>query len=212
MAQLCLACQTTVANRAAHCPTCGRNLSETNTAWERGQTTWRAYLERTGWYPGRRDEWVELRWQAPPDPIIRRPRPPRRLVVRYFGGHPGLARLGRVVLTRDEGVVAMAVPGWWPPRAPRVAIPLRSVRSVTCQRTTETSLDDAVMTAAIGGARTGPLGVAIGASIGRRRRVIRTVHVRIEIDGELAEVVFRPLDDQGVSGANTLMRIFQVFE
>lgn len=211
MAQLCLACQTTIGNHAGHCPTCGRNVVETERAWARGQAHWRAYLEQTGWYPGRRDEWAELRWQAPPDPISQRPRPPRRLTVRYLGGHPALPRLGRVVLTRDGEVVAISVPGWWPPRPPRVQIPLRTVRSVTSQRTTETSLDDAVMTAAIGGARTGPLGVAIGSAIGRRRRIMRTVHVQIEIGAELAELVFRPLDDQSAGSTSTLMRIFQVF-
>jgi hypothetical protein len=132
------------------------------------------------------------------------------LVVRYLGGHPELSRLGRVVLTRDDGVVAVTTPGWWPTRTAKVAIPLRAVRSVTGQRTTDNSLDDAVMTAAIGGARTGPLGVALGTAIGRRRRVLRTVHVRVDLAGEAAEIVFRPLEEHGASGVSALIRIFQV--
>jgi hypothetical protein len=208
MARLCLACQATAPNHVEYCPACGRNFSETQRAWSGDLAAWRRFLEQTGWYPGRRDEWAELRWQGPPEPITR-PRPPRRLVVRYLGGHPELSRLGRVVLTRDDGAVAVAVPGWWPPRTPKVAIPLRAVRSVTGQRTTESSLDDAVMTAAIGGARTGPLGVALGTAIGRRRRVLRTVHVRADLGGEAAEIVFRPLEEHGASGVSALIRIFQ---
>jgi hypothetical protein len=208
MARLCLACQATAENHAEYCPACGRNFRETQRAWTGDVGAWRRYLEQTGWYPGRRDEWVELRWQPPPEPTTR-PRPPRRLVVRYLGGHPALSRLGRVVLTRDDQEVAIAVPGWWPPRSPKVAIPLRSVRSVTGHRTTESSLDDAVMTAAIGGARTGPLGVALGTAIGRRRRVLRTVHVRVDLPDELAEIVFRPLDEQGAGGVSALIRMFQ---
>lgn len=212
MAQLCFACQTTVANRAEHCPTCGRNLVETERAWSRGQTFWRAYLEQTGWYPGRRDEWAELRWQAPPDLTSQRPRPPRRLTVRYLGGHPTLSRPSRVILTREEQTVAISTPGWWPPRPPRVLIPLCAVRSVTSQRTIETTLDDSVMTAAIGGARTGPLGVAIGSAIGRRRRVMRTVHVQLVLGAELTELVFRPIDDQNSGATAMLLRIFQRFD
>jgi hypothetical protein len=208
MARLCLACQATAPNHFEYCPACGRNFAETQRAWSGDLAAWRRFLEQTGWYPGRRDEWAELRWQSPPEPITR-PRPPRRLVVRYLGGHPELSRLGRVVLTRDDGAVAVAVPGWWPPRTPKVAIPLRAVRSVTGQRTTESSLDDAVMTAAIGGARTGPLGVALGTAIGRRRRVLRTVHVRVDLAGEAVEIVFRPLEEHGASGVSALIRIFQ---
>lgn len=209
MAHLCFACQTTVANRGEHCPTCGRNLTETRRAWARGQAAWHAFLEQTGWYPGRRDEWAELRWLNPPAEPAQRPRPPRRMAVRYLGGHPALSRLGRVVLVREADQVAMLSPGWWPTRPARVPIPLPAIRSVSSQRTTETSLDDSVMTAAIGGARTGPLGVAIGAAIGRRRRILRTVHVELDIDGEVAELVFRPLDEQGTGALASLVRIFQ---
>jgi hypothetical protein len=109
---------------------------------------------------------------------------------------------------RGEDDVSIHWPGFWPLRPPATAIPLASVRSVSSQRTTESSLDDAVMTAAIGGARTGPLGVALGAAIGRRRRIVRTVHVSLAGMGEPVELVFRPLDDAKEAGVGALMRIF----
>lgn len=209
MARLCLACQTTAANRAEHCASCGRNLREAERAWARGREAWLRYLEASGWYPGRRDEWLERRlsiqrWDDHPMPAS-----PLRLTARYLGGHPALPRACRVILRREEDTVVIGVPGWWLTRSPRVVVALPSVRSVSIQRTTENTPDDAIMTAAIGGARTGPLGLAFGAAVARRRRVVRTVHVRILIEGEETELLFRPLDEQDASGPVVLARIFK---
>jgi hypothetical protein len=211
VARLCLACQTTMGNRVQHCPLCGRNVTETERAWARGIAAWRAYLEATGWYPHRRDEWVERRWQAleVERSSTARPGAPSRLVSRYLGGHPRLSRASRVVLTRADGAVIIAAPGWWPTRVTRVAVPLAAVRSVSSQRTTESTPDEAIVTAAIGGARTGPLGMAFGAAVGRRRRLMRTVHVHVELDNEAIELVFRPLDDQGDWALAALGRMFK---
>src|SRR5262245_43796721 len=65
MARLCLACQATAPNHVEYCPACGRNFLETQRAWAGDLAAWRRFLEQTGWYPGRRDEWAELRWQGP---------------------------------------------------------------------------------------------------------------------------------------------------
>jgi hypothetical protein len=209
VARLCLACQTTAANRVEHCSTCGRNLREAEQAWLQGREAWLRYLEATGWYPGRRDEWLEhrlsiRRWDEHPVAA-----PPRRLAARYLGGHPALPRACRVVLRRADEAVVIGMPGWWLTRPSRVVVPLPSVRSVSIQRTTENTPDDAIVTAAIGGARTGPLGMAFGAAVGRRRRVVRTVHVRILIEREETELLFRPLDEQDASGPGMLVRIFK---
>lgn len=209
MAQVCFACQTTSRNNAHVCPTCGRNLSELGRVWARGRAAWHGYLEQTGWYPGRRDAWVEEREVLLTVEPAAPSRPPSRVVAHYLGGHPRLSSTGRVILTRDASQVSMSWPGWWPARPPRIVIPISSVRSVSCQRTCETTLDEAVMTAAIGGARTGPLGVALGTAIGRRRRVVRTVHVDHDCGDERLELVFRAREDQGEVGISALVRIFR---
>lgn len=207
MARLCLACQTTVANRAEHCLNCGRNVREAERSWARGLSAWRDYLDATGWYPKRRDAWVEdqLSIRAPQGsdaPAI------PRVSARYLGGHPALPRASRVVLLRQESAVIVTMVGWWPARAPRVVIPLNSIRSVSLQRSSENTPDDAVVTAALGGARTGPLGMAFGAAVARRWRVVRMVQVQIDVEGEAAELLFRSLDDHA-RGYGLLMRIFQ---
>lgn len=209
MARLCLACQTTIGNRQEHCPTCGRNVREAEQAWARGLPAWRGYLDATGWYPTRRDEWLESRLAIRATADGRRPDRPQRLNARYLGGHPALPRVSRVLLTRTAEAVVVSLPTWWLARPVRAVIPLTSIRSVSLQRTTESTPDDAVVTAAIGGARTGPLGLAFGAAVGRRRRVVRTVHVQVEVGREEAELLFRALDEQNASGPGVIMRIFQ---
>jgi hypothetical protein len=185
-------------------------MIETERAWQRGHQTWLTYLDATGWYPGRRDEWVDLRLQMVTIEPAGKPRPPQRATGRYLGGHPALPRPCRVVLTRTAGEVVITVDGYWPVRPTRVVLPLQAVRSVSVQRTTENTPDDAVVTAAIGGARTGPLGMAFGAAVGRRRRVVRTVHVHVRLDSGPAELVFRAMDDRGERGPAMLARIFQL--
>jgi hypothetical protein len=198
-----------VSNAVDRCPTCGRSLAESDRVWQQGRGPWVAYLDATGWYPGRRDEWAEVRWQPVDLARTRKPAPPRQVTGRYLGGHPALPRPARVRLTRTEQAVVIATPGWWLTRPPRVAVPLGAIRSVTVQRTTETTLDDALVTAAIGGARSGPLGLAFGAAIGRRRWTVRTVHVQVHLDHEPAELVFRAIDERTSSGPASLARIFE---
>jgi hypothetical protein len=115
------------------------------------------------------------------------------------------------VLTRTDAAVVIVVDGWWPVRPPRVTIPLGSIRAVSAQRTVDSSLDESVVTAAIGGARSGPLGMAIGAAIGRRRRTMRTIHVQVDLGSEMAELVFRSLDDRSGT-ASALVRLFSGFD
>jgi hypothetical protein len=209
VARLCLACQTTVANSAHYCPTCGRNLEETTRAWEHGSAHWRRFLDETGWYPGRLDESAGVHLLSAGVPLQPEQTTPRRVTARYLGGHPALNQPCRVLLHREEGTVVLTAPTWWPGRATRVPIALASVRSVTVQKTPETTHDDALTTAALGGARTGPLGLAFGAAVGRRRRVLRTVHVVVALDHGRAEMMFRPVDDASVGGTGALARIFR---
>ncbi len=209
MARLCPACQTTVANSAQHCPTCGRNLEETWRAWDQGQARWRQFLDETGWYPGRLDESAGMAMFTGGVPLQPEMTMPRRLTARYLGGHPVLIHPCRVVLHRDEGAVVLTAPTWWPGRATRVSITLAAVRSVTVQKTPDTTHDDALTAAALGGARTGPLGLAFGAAIGRRRRFIRTVHVLVALDHGRVEMMFRAVDDAAMGGTGALARIFR---
>lgn len=209
MARLCLACQSTLPNHAEHCVTCGRHLTETDRAWARGARGWHAYLEATGWYPHRRDDWVEERLRDTVTYDYSGPSVPRRLTTRYLGGHPDLPRPSRVALNRDDKCVVMTAPGRWPGRPIRVEIPLTSVRTVRLERTNEQTPDDVALATALGTARSGPIGMAFGNTVGRRRRVVRTVHVFLQHPEGRVELVFRDREDQNELGSIVLMRIFQ---
>lgn len=209
MARLCRACQTTMDNHLERCPTCGRHRRESDAAWDEGSAAWLMYLDQSGWYPGRRDEWLDRQFVRFDLSNEGHSVPPRRLIGRYLGGHPALNRPSRVILTRVDGAVVISTPSWWPWRSGRVAVPLSAVKMVQLQRTTENTPDEAVVTAAIGGARTGPLGMMIGSQIARRRRVFRTVHVHLKAEQGPLELVFRSVEDQGANGPAALVRIFQ---